>query len=138
MSMLLQCVITRRAIEDHLYMNFDAEKMLHLTNKWVHDYLYHNGCDLTLSVTCTDGRNAEISSGVEEDNFYIDMYPMQRMPQGEARLYIWGVVARRDIISIANKAVIERLNNAEDEYFEILDAQAIAEGKDPGEIQQLD
>jgi hypothetical protein len=108
----------------------ELKKMIDEVDTNVHNYLRYNGCTISLPIHCYDGRNAVISVHIEDgdddtDTLAFDMYPMQAMSENERRLFVWGIIARRDLLHAALKQVKQRLDEAEAEYNEILEAQSL-------------
>lgn len=128
-------------------------EMRNQISEWVHAYLRYNNCEAILDVSLaptldqkrcvvkiTTGSDTDTDSDGDpiQDGFFIDTKPILAMPVAEARMYVWGILANNNVVTAARIALTKRLEQAEDEYFEIMDAQALIEGKDPGEIQNLE
>ena len=123
-------------------MDFDAKKnLLQEVSDYVHSYLRFNDCEAPVDVTVPvdmpsdqvrfarielpgyyyDDRNDP--DVVVSDLVLIDLHAMQQMPQAERRMYVWGIIARMDVVTIFKQQAHQRLEAANTEYEEILVSQ---------------
>jgi hypothetical protein len=116
-------------------MDFDAKKnLLQEVSDYVHSYLRFNDCEVPVDVTVPvdmpsdQVRFARIElpgyySVDRDDLVLIDLHAMQQMPQAERRMYVWGIIARMDVVTILKQEAHQRLEAANTEYEEILVSQ---------------
>jgi hypothetical protein len=106
--------------------DFDAQYYLAQVKRYAELYLHFNDLDADVDVFCGSERYACFRCLQEEPEWSavaFDMLPMQRMPSGEQRMYVWGFVQKYDILNLMRDEILHRLNQADTEYDEIIAAQ---------------
>jgi hypothetical protein len=106
--------------------DFDPVYYLAQVKRYAELYLHFNDLDVDLDVFCSGQRYACFRCLQEEPEWSavaFDMLPMQRMPSGEQRMYVWGFAAQQDILNKLREEAMHRLNQADIEYDEIIAAQ---------------